>query len=161
MVDMRGRLGACCSAWGDALYDYAKVYQSLCGYDHVLHGRSELLGQPGAPHHAYAARLRALLRTEIAARFGHGDERMCTGQGVADGGAQGACPRDHSGAGQAWHDVRKLAASLLFSLLPLHTRVDHRRAYLDLAWRVWEADGDAQMPEPGLRAAAAPSAARP
>lgn len=35
--DMRGRLGDSCSILGDRLYDYSKVYQSLIGYDEILH----------------------------------------------------------------------------------------------------------------------------
>lgn len=36
MIDMRGHLGEKLSISGDALYDYAKVLQSLFGYDFVL-----------------------------------------------------------------------------------------------------------------------------
>ncbi|CAF1208392.1 unnamed protein product [Didymodactylos carnosus] len=36
LIDMRGMLGDVASMCGDALYDIAKVFQSLCGYDFVL-----------------------------------------------------------------------------------------------------------------------------
>merc|ERR1711871_895004 len=35
-IDMRGLLGETLSCGGDAMYDYAKVYQSICGYDEIL-----------------------------------------------------------------------------------------------------------------------------
>jgi capsule biosynthesis phosphatase len=35
-IDMMGLIGDKETIWGDALYDYAKVYQSLMGYDEVL-----------------------------------------------------------------------------------------------------------------------------
>jgi capsule biosynthesis phosphatase len=39
-IDMRGKQGNVLTTTGDALYDYAKVYQSLTGYDFVLNGKS-------------------------------------------------------------------------------------------------------------------------
>lgn len=36
-VDMRGKLGDIYTICGDIFYDYAKVYQSLLGYDFILH----------------------------------------------------------------------------------------------------------------------------
>jgi capsule biosynthesis phosphatase len=36
-IDMRGLLGDTPSIYGDVIYDYAKVYQSLLGYDEVMH----------------------------------------------------------------------------------------------------------------------------
>ncbi len=38
-IDMRGRQGRALSIYGDTFYDYAKVYQSLIGYDEVLHDK--------------------------------------------------------------------------------------------------------------------------
>jgi capsule biosynthesis phosphatase len=35
-IDMRGKLGAETSIYGDKFYDYAKMYQSLIGYDFIL-----------------------------------------------------------------------------------------------------------------------------
>jgi capsule biosynthesis phosphatase len=37
-IDMRGKQGDNCTIFGDILYDYAKVYQSLIGYDYILNG---------------------------------------------------------------------------------------------------------------------------
>jgi len=35
-IDPRGKLGDKCTTSGDQLYDYAKVYQSILGYDEIL-----------------------------------------------------------------------------------------------------------------------------
>jgi len=37
-IDMRGRQQDELTVYGDPNYDYAKVLQSLIGYDHILHG---------------------------------------------------------------------------------------------------------------------------
>lgn len=42
-IDMRGTIGADLTIAGDPVYDLAKVYQSLSGYDFILNGRG---GQP-------------------------------------------------------------------------------------------------------------------
>ena len=36
MIDMRGSIDGICSIHGDIFYDYAKIYQSLIGYDEIL-----------------------------------------------------------------------------------------------------------------------------
>jgi aminoglycoside phosphotransferase len=36
MIDMRGRIGESLTIYGDIFYDYAKIYQSIIGYDHIL-----------------------------------------------------------------------------------------------------------------------------
>ena len=36
MIDMRGSINGICSIYGDIFYDYAKIYQSLIGYDEIL-----------------------------------------------------------------------------------------------------------------------------
>jgi capsule biosynthesis phosphatase len=36
LIDMRGKLGDQTTIFGDAMYDYAKVYQSILGYDEIL-----------------------------------------------------------------------------------------------------------------------------
>jgi len=36
MIDMRGKVGDMLTIYGDIFYDYAKIYQSLIGYDHIL-----------------------------------------------------------------------------------------------------------------------------
>lgn len=38
-IDMRGKVGDELTVFGDIFYDYAKVYQSLLGYDEILHGK--------------------------------------------------------------------------------------------------------------------------
>jgi len=39
-IDMRGKLGDTLTIYGDSFYDYAKMYQSLVGYDFILSGTS-------------------------------------------------------------------------------------------------------------------------
>lgn len=39
MIDMRGKIGNTLTIFGDIFYDYAKIYQSLIGYDHILMGK--------------------------------------------------------------------------------------------------------------------------
>lgn len=38
-IDMRGRLGNELSIFGDIMYDYAKIYQSIIGYDFILYDK--------------------------------------------------------------------------------------------------------------------------
>ncbi len=40
LIDMRGKIGDKLSIEGDWLYDWAKIYQSLIGYDEILKGRN-------------------------------------------------------------------------------------------------------------------------
>ena len=40
LVDMRGKLGDVLTIRGDCMYDFAKTYQSVCGYDFVLLDRA-------------------------------------------------------------------------------------------------------------------------
>jgi aminoglycoside phosphotransferase family enzyme len=39
LIDMRGLIGDTLTVKGDRLYDYAKIYQSLIGLDHLLMGK--------------------------------------------------------------------------------------------------------------------------
>lgn len=39
-IDMRGKLGSDLTIYGDWLYDWAKMYQSLIGYDRILQGKT-------------------------------------------------------------------------------------------------------------------------
>lgn len=38
-IDMRGKIGSSLTIYGDIMYDYAKVYQSIIGYDFVLYDK--------------------------------------------------------------------------------------------------------------------------
>ena len=38
-IDMRGLVGDKLTIYGDWLYDWSKIYQSLIGYDHILLGK--------------------------------------------------------------------------------------------------------------------------
>ncbi|NBO72524.1 hypothetical protein EBV26_18905, partial [bacterium] len=39
-IDMRGRVGDVLTIYGDWLYDWAKIYQSIIGYDEILLSKS-------------------------------------------------------------------------------------------------------------------------
>jgi len=39
LIDMRGKLGDVLSIYGDQLYDWAKIYQSIIGYDEILENK--------------------------------------------------------------------------------------------------------------------------
>jgi capsule biosynthesis phosphatase len=43
-IDMRGKQGDTKTICGDVMYDYAKLYQSLCGYDEILDGKKISVG---------------------------------------------------------------------------------------------------------------------
>jgi capsule biosynthesis phosphatase len=38
-IDMRGKVGSSLTIYGDIMYDYAKIYQSIIGYDFVLYDK--------------------------------------------------------------------------------------------------------------------------
>lgn len=63
-VDMRGKQGSRTTMWGDVLYDYAKVFQSLSGYDEILLGRRV--------SSAYRTALLNIFCKHVTARFGEG-----------------------------------------------------------------------------------------
>lgn len=39
-IDMRGKIGDTLTIYGDEMYDWAKLYQSLMGYDEILEGKT-------------------------------------------------------------------------------------------------------------------------
>ena len=57
MIDMRGRVGDELTVYGDIFYDYAKVYQSLIGYDHVLMGKDVAIGENVSVFEEYVVRV--------------------------------------------------------------------------------------------------------
>jgi hypothetical protein len=66
-IDMRGKVGDTLTIYGDIFYDYAKVYQSLCGYDYVLMGREHGMSE-------YNAELLRYFEEKFTAQWGA--ERM-------------------------------------------------------------------------------------
>lgn len=91
LIDPRGRQGTTLTLKGDMLYDYAKVYQSLMGYDYIL------LGEPPSCNErlqeAFLSKLGSTIMIE---------------------------------------DVKLLARSLFFTLIPLHDN-EKCQIYFDLA----------------------------
>lgn len=60
-IDMRGRVGDVLTTCGDVVYDLAKLYQSLCGYDDIL-----LTGLPPSKiQEDYLRKLRSEFRAHI------------------------------------------------------------------------------------------------
>jgi capsule biosynthesis phosphatase len=64
-IDMRGRVGETDTIFGDVFYDYAKIYQSLYGYDFILTDRPV--------SHGYLADLRGYFEALFITRFGMAD----------------------------------------------------------------------------------------
>lgn len=106
-IDMRGSLGSVLSVWGDAAYDWAKVYQSLWGYEHVQ------LNVPITPDtYGRLARLRSTFWSVLP-----------------------ECVPPHAAARlRQW--LPALTASLLLSLVSLHA-LPHRLAFVRMARNVW------------------------
>ncbi len=56
-VDMRGKMGEKQTIFGDKLYDWAKVYQSLIGYDEIIRGKETSV----AYKHLFVATFKAFM----------------------------------------------------------------------------------------------------
>ncbi|KAJ3105281.1 hypothetical protein HDU97_008304 [Phlyctochytrium planicorne] len=104
LLDMRGQLGNKFSLEGDALYDLAKVYQSVRGYDLLL------MGHPGWEPYEIPENTEEL----------HFLERVFWAH-VA---------REYSEIRSS--DIKILTSSLLFSLIPLHELPEKMKRYMDL-----------------------------
>eukprot|EP00742_Colponemidia_sp_Colp-10_P003597 GILJ01003829.1.p1 GENE.GILJ01003829.1~~GILJ01003829.1.p1 ORF type:complete len:812 (+),score=126.85 GILJ01003829.1:47-2437(+) len=70
-VDMKGALGATHTLNGDVFYDWSKIFQSLLGYDYILHNLPEPLEKAESP---YTTRLREHFFTRFRSWFG--DEQL-------------------------------------------------------------------------------------
>jgi UDP-N-acetylglucosamine diphosphorylase / glucose-1-phosphate thymidylyltransferase / UDP-N-acetylgalactosamine diphosphorylase / glucosamine-1-phosphate N-acetyltransferase / galactosamine-1-phosphate N-acetyltransferase len=62
MIDMRGKIGDVYTEEGDVMYDYAKVAQSILGYDEIL-GEREMRKE-------YKERMYGVIEREIRERYG-------------------------------------------------------------------------------------------
>jgi hypothetical protein len=80
-IDMRGKQGDICTIYGDIMYDYAKIYQSLIGYDYILN-EIEI-------NHLYKDKLKQHFESYFTLN--------------------------------EINNIKLITASLLFTLLPLHT----------------------------------------
>lgn len=98
--DMRGRLGDNCSILGDRLYDYSKIYQSLIGYDEILH--STFVSS------SYRQSMIAVFKEFILNNY---DQKTL-------------------------EDISVITSSLLFSLIPFHSKVN-QSSFLDLSAKVF------------------------
>lgn len=84
LIDMRGKQGNKLTLLGDWLYDWAKLYQSLIGYDKILNDK-EMNGD-------YEKRMLTFFETYFIELYGV----------------------------ESYHNLKIIAKSLLFTLLPLH-----------------------------------------
>lgn len=89
-IDMRGKQGSTYTIVGDVNYDLAKVYQSIVGYDFILHNKGH--------NKAYLENM-----TESFAAIIGDNERLA--------------------------DIKKITASLFFSLIPLHDNENCSKYY--------------------------------
>jgi capsule biosynthesis phosphatase len=99
-IDMRGRLGEENSIFGDIFYDYAKLYQSLAGYDFIFNSLPL--------DNEYIKKNIAIFNNLFLEEFDK--ERL--------------------------ELVRKISASLLYSMLPFHENIEKREKYLDLSLKL-------------------------
>jgi len=79
-IDPRGKIGEEFSIFGDVYYDFAKVYQSIIGYDFILNDLD------------FSFEYQEKIRTRFESNFPEAEIRI----------------------------IKNIAASLLFSLIPLH-----------------------------------------
>jgi len=98
-IDMRGRVDDVETIFGDVFYDYAKIYQSLWGYDFILND-CEI-------NEMYLRQLREFFEMAFVDRF----------------------------SAAQLEELRYITASLLFSLIPLHTDPAKQRKYFRLIER--------------------------
>jgi capsule biosynthesis phosphatase len=80
-IDPRGKIGEEFSIFGDVYYDFAKVYQSITGYDFILNDID------------FSFEYQEKIRIRFESNFSEGEIRI----------------------------IKDIAASLLFSLIPLHS----------------------------------------
>jgi hypothetical protein len=80
-IDPRGKIGEEFSIFGDVYYDFAKVYQSIIGYDFILNDLD------------FSFEYQEKIRTRFESNFSEAEIRI----------------------------IKDIAASLLFSLIPLHS----------------------------------------
>jgi capsule biosynthesis phosphatase len=91
-VDMRGLVNDTFTPYGFYLYDYAKIYQSIMGYDEILMDKKIKVSY------------KQMIKTYFESLF---DEKTLM-------------------------DIKKITASLFFSLIPLHNEVDKYEKYIKL-----------------------------
>jgi 5-methylthioribose kinase len=80
-IDPRGKVGEEFSIFGDVYYDFAKVYQSIIGYDFILNDLD------------FSFKYQEKIRARFESNFSEEEIRI----------------------------IKDIAASLLFSLIPLHS----------------------------------------
>ena len=110
LIDMRGALGDVLTTQGDVTYDLSKVYQSLCGYDHII---------LDLPRTERADEMLAELREHFVDFVSKLYKSCASADEAADAGRP-----------VSMRDVRMLTAVHFFSIVPLHDVREHQEAYL-------------------------------
>jgi capsule biosynthesis phosphatase len=95
-IDMRGMVNGELTICGDYLYDIAKIYQSIIGYDFIHAGKE--------PATEYINKMKLICEAEIVARYGEENLKK----------------------------VKLICASLLFTLIPLHSDMQKQQEYYNL-----------------------------
>ena len=108
-LDMRGILGTELSLQGDRNYDLAKVYQSLTGYDFILLDKAHLLCTPTIE--TYLSEMVEIFIRFISSEY-HDTVNM--------------------------NDITMITVQLYFSLIPLHTKLEHQVQFYKLATKLYQ-----------------------
>jgi capsule biosynthesis phosphatase len=104
LFDMRGIIGDVLTLYGDILYDYAKVYQSLIGYDEILCGKTV--------SNEYREKMLRVFLEDIKENFmnenAENDDKTCN---------------------DIIKQIIMITNSLLFTLIPLHNNANCDKFY--------------------------------
>lgn len=114
---------------GDANYDLAKVYQSLLGYDFWIHDV-----EINESVELYLASLQDVFWAFVAERYPKSEARDIKVE-LCHIRFRNYFYRTHSA-----ECCQAVTASLLFSMVPLHDRPDHRTRFLHECSRILEDD---------------------
>lgn len=107
-LDMRGSLGAELSLQGDLNYDFAKIYQSLTGYDFVVLNKADVLSMSNVE--AYLSQLVEAFYGFISREYSHYPKLI---------------------------DLKMITAQLYFSLIPLHDNFEHQILFYKIATKLY------------------------
>lgn len=104
LFDMRGVIGDVLTLYGDILYDYAKVYQSLIGYDEILCGKTV--------SNEYREKMLRVFLEDIKENFMHENTK-----------------NTEKTSNDIIKTIIMITNSLLFTLIPLHNNENCEKFY--------------------------------
>lgn len=110
-LDMRGSLGDRLTLQGDVNYDLSKVYQSLTGYDFILHDKLNPIinSDRRMIYENYVKELRQSFIDYISQEYPHVDMK----------------------------DIHMITIQLYFTLIPLHNNIQHQVQFLNMAKKLY------------------------